>query len=254
MTKPLYDPANGLMMVVGLMSGSGTNLRKIIEYERVAGKLDHKLPYHVAVIFSDNSESNAVSIGKDYNLPVVIRDKKMFYAAEGKPLKDLKVRAEFDAENVKILNSFGATVAAYAGYMSIATKPLIDAFLGINVHPADLSVLNAEGKRKYTGDHAVMDAIIAGEKYIRSTTHIIEEKVDGGRILMISEPVAVEQTNPDAQNMKEFADKHQNELKEKGDWMIFPKTLEYIAKGRYSKDFNGNLYFDGKPIPYGLKL
>lgn len=255
--NPLHNPDEGQMKVVGLMSGSGTNLRKIIELERQLKKEIGISPYKVAVIFSDTFDSNATKIGKEYDIPVVTRDLRGYYAKREKPRRDMKAREEFDRETVKALKPFEATVAAYAGYMSIATKPLIKAFLGINVHPADLSILNHDGSRKYTGDHAVRDAILAGEKSIRSTTHIIEEKVDYGKILMISKPIEVslgKDFNPDDKDLvRRIEEENQNRLKEAGDWIIFPKTLLYIAEGRYSRD-KDKLYFDGKAIPNGLKL
>lgn len=255
--KKLHNPKDGQMKVVGLMSGSGTNLRKIIEYERQLKRERGSSPYKVAVIFSDTFDSNATKIGKEYDIPVVTRDLRGYYAEREKPRRDMKVREEFDHETVKALESYEATVAVYAGYMSVATKPLIKVFLGINVHPADLSVLNPDGSRKYTGDNAVRDAILAGEKYIRSTTHIIEEKVDYGKILMISRPLKVKlgkNFNPDDTCLvKKVEEENQNRLKETGDWIIFPKTLLYMAEGRYSKD-KDKLYFDGKAIPNGLKL
>ena len=155
------------------------------------------------------------------------------------------------------LEPFNIDVAAYAGYMSIATAPLINGFLGVNIHPADLSIMDGN-KRKYTGDHAVRDAILAGEKQLRASTHIIEQQVDYGRILMVSQPLAV--TLPedfDANNKDQIdsiSDEHQNRLKEVGDWVIFPRTLEYLANGRYSQDEQGLLYFDNEPIPQGLRL
>jgi folate-dependent phosphoribosylglycinamide formyltransferase PurN len=159
---------------------------------------------------------------------------------------------------VRTLKPFNASVVAYAGYMSIATKPLIDTFLGVNVHPADLSITNKLGKRTYTGDHAVRDAIEYGEPTLRSSTHIIEKVVDGGRILMISTPLKVtlgKDFDPDdKEQLNRVADEHQARLKEVGDWVIFPKTLELIAQGRYTQDNEGNLYFDEKQIPQGLYI
>ncbi|MGV8171472.1 MAG: formyltransferase family protein [Candidatus Woesearchaeota archaeon] len=253
----LYNLDKGTMQVAGLMSGSGTNLQKIIDNELEIQTRD-TCPYHVAVIFTDNVESNAVNIGRKYNIPVVVRDIKSFYRNKGKPLKDLIVREEFDAETVKALSPFNISVAAYAGYMSIATKPLIDAFLGVNVHPADLSLKNPDGTRKYTGDHAVRDAILAGEAYLRSTTHIIERKVDYGKILMISEPVRVVRPldfNKNDPAKVEAAEKlNQSRLKEYGDWMIFPRTILEIARGRFMKDDCGRLYYDEKVLLDGVRL
>lgn len=252
----LYNPENGKLQIAGLMSGSGTNLRKIIELEKSLADS----PLHVCVIFSDNAESNAVKIGKEFDIPVVVRDIKAFYAARSKPLKDLNVREEFDKETVKALKPFNAKVAAYAGYMSIATKPLINAFLGVNVHPGDLSKTTLQGERKFVGGGHIpaMKAILAGEKELRSTTHIIEDRLDYGRILMLSPELKVElpeNFNPENKELlKEIAIEHQNRLKEAGDWVVFPKTLQAIAEGKFSQDEKGNLYFEEKPILQGFKL
>jgi folate-dependent phosphoribosylglycinamide formyltransferase PurN len=261
--KELYTPESGRMRVAGFMSGSGSNLVKIIEHEIILEKLEGRSPYHVAVIFTDNPLSNAGMIGRTYGIPVITRDLGEFYRERGKPRKDMTVRAEFDQGTVDALAHYKIDVAAYAGYMSIATSVLINAFLGANVHPADLRIMNGE-KRKYTGDHAVRDAILAGEKELRSTTHLIEPRVDYGRILMVSQPLSVtlpEDFNPsDTEQVKLVSDQHQTMLKERGDWIIFPKTLEDIASGKYSQDEEGRLYFNArftdKPIliPQGILL
>ena len=260
--KELYPPKSGRMRVAGLMSGSGSNLIKIIEQGRRLEAEEGRALYEVVVIFSDNLQSNAGKIGEDYEIPVVVRDLGAFYKERGKPRRDLTVRVEFDEGTVEALKPFNVDVAAYAGYMSIATAPLINAFLGVNVHPADLSVMNGD-RRKYTGDHAVRDALLAGEKELRVSTHLIEPQVDDGRILMISSPLMVnlpkglDINNKHPENKKQLdlvSNRHQNRLKEIGDWIIFPRTLEYLAGGRYSQDGQGNLYFDNKPIPQGVRL
>lgn len=255
--QPLHDPSEGVLRVVGLMSGSGSNLRKILEWEQELKRQRGRFVYKVVAIFSDTFDSKACEIGRDFDIPVMTRDLRGFYASRGKPRSDLKVREEFDHETTRALASFEAKIAAYAGYMSIATKALVEAFLGVNVHPADLSV-EAEGRRKYVGAQAVRDAILAGETSLRSTTHIIEPLVDQGRLLMISTPLPVvledsfDPNNPEL--IRSVANYHQECLKEVGDWIIFPRTLQYIAEGRYTQDEQGRLFFDGQPIPRGLKL
>jgi len=257
--KPLHDPTKeGVLKIVGLMSGTGSNLRKIIEWAELLKRERGQAVYQVVAIFSDSSDSMASQIGKEFDLPVIIRDVRGFYAHRAKPRSDLKLREEFDQETVKALSPFKAKVAAYAGYMSIATWPLIEAYLGVNVHPADLSIENIDGRRKFIGSQAVRDAILAGEPYLRSTTHLVEPVVDAGRILMISPPLPVilqEPFDPKNQNqVRTIANNHQERLKKAADWIIFPKTLQYIAEGRYAQDEKGHLFFDGKPIPQGLRL
>ncbi len=255
---PLYNPARGIMRVAGFMSGTGSNLRKIIEHGKKIEAEKGRAPYEVVVILTDNPDSKALEIGGDYDIDVIVRDIRKFYKDRGKPLSDLSVRTEFDRENVRILRPYRIDVAAYAGYMAIATAPLINAFLGVNVHPADLSVVDENGRRKYTGDNVVRDAILARERQLRASTHIIEQKVDYGRILMISAPLVVELPEDfdfnNAELVKRVAKDHQDRLKEVGDWVIFPRTLEYIAVGRFARDENGMIYFDGEPKPNGVRL
>jgi phosphoribosylglycinamide formyltransferase-1 len=258
MLTPLHDPSMGVLRVAGLMSGSGTNIRKIIEHQRTLQTKEGASPFEVVVLFTDRVESQAVQIGKDYDLPVVVRDLEAFCRSRGASRRDMAVRRLFDEETVRALSPYGVRVAAYGGYMSIATEPLIEAFIGINVHPADLSIENPDGTRKYTGDHAVRDAILAGERTLRSSTHLIEPEVDGGRLLMISAPMEVmllpEWDLSRAEDLKAAESYNQERLKKAGDWVIFPRTIEEIARGGFQWDESGNLYHRGRPIPKGLKL
>jgi len=270
--QPLHDPSEGVLKVVGLMSGKGSNLQKILEWGEALRKKRGKAIYQVVAIFSDTFDSRACEIGKEFDIPVITRDLKSFCAHRGKPRGDLNLREEFDRETVKALSPFEARVAVYAGYMSIATQPLVNAYLGVNVHPADLSI-EVEGKRKYVGSHAVRDAIAAGEPVLCSTTHIVESLVDGGRILMISPPLPVVQAEPSVSRTGHvgnvtgcpvpeatraladaMAQDYQERLKKAGDWVIFPRTVQYMAEGRYAQDEAGTLFFDGQPIPHGFRL
>jgi phosphoribosylglycinamide formyltransferase-1 len=254
---PLHDPDMGEMRVAGFMSGSGTNLRRILEYQAHVAKAAGACPYRVVAIFSDSWNSNATRIGAEFDVPVVTRDIDGYYAARGHEKRDLTVRPEFDEQTVRALQPHRISVVAYAGYMSIASPILTSTYVGVNVHPADLSI-ELHGKRRYTGDHAVRDAILAGEKTIASSTHLVSDQVDGGRILMISRPIEVEVPPGadlgDRATLRKVEADNQERLKVAGDWEIFPLTLRYMAEGRYSLGDKGNLYFDGEPVPDGRRL
>lgn len=255
--KPIFDPVGAPMRVAAFMSGSGTNLEKILEHQERLARERGRSPFEVAVIFSDNAKSRALAIAAAHDIPAVMRDIGAFYARRGRPRSDLSIRAEFDSMTVEALKPHGARFAAYAGYMSVASPVLVRAFFGVNVHPADLSV-ETGGKRKWVGGHAVRDAVAAGEKTIASSTHIIEDTVDGGRILMISKPVPVEVPPGadlrDKTVLRNAEESNQSRLKVQGDWIVFPLTLEYIADGRFSTDEKGTIHFDGRPVPKGLRL
>ncbi|MDO8628612.1 MAG: formyltransferase family protein, partial [Nanoarchaeota archaeon] len=141
---------------------------------------------------------------------------------------------------------------AYAGYMSKASKILVESYTGVNVHPADLR-LRKKGKPLYTGTHAVRKALQTGEKELRSTTHFVSEAVDCGQIFIVSAPLPVDYSEVEKIGIEQAASIYQNRLKEHGDWKIFPKTLKALAQGRFCIDFSGNLYYDGRPVPDGIE-
>ena len=151
-----------------------------------------------------------------------------------------------------LVNAFEIDVIALGGYMSYITLERC-----VNVHPADLSICLPDGQRKYVGDHAVRDAIAAGEKLLRASTLWTDEGVDTGPLLMVSEPLRVELPESLDSLMKkseaflQVVDDHQERLKAVGDWKIFPRSIELIARGRFGFDEKRQLYVDGQPVPEG---
>lgn len=245
----LWNSSYGQLRVAAMMSGSGSNVIEIARHENLLKRERGVSPFHVAAIFTNRYDSKAPQIGHYFDIPVLMRDDRGFSRAREKKLNE--VREEFDYETVKALCPYRCRVAALGGYMLFTSRFIYDYFLSVNVHPADLSIVNSAGERRYTGDKAVKLALEAHESELRSTTHILDDKPDHGPILMISDALPVKYPINETP-IDRVADAYQNRLKERGDWVIFPKTLEYIADGRYAKDSSGKLYFDGKAIPKGI--
>lgn len=270
--KLLYDPRQKEgrpMRVAGFMSGSGTNIRKILEKQYELRDQEGESPYELVFLFSDVTDPNKSrirEIAKDYNLPFEINDIWDFYRSRGHSTKrDMGVREEFDRISLGYLRDHKIDCVALGGYMSIVTRVIFQAYPTVNVHPADLSILDPKtGRRKFTGDHAVRDAILAGVAEIRASTHLATAEVDGGPVLLVSKPVSIrrplsisleELSAPHKKEMVEnLADKHQDELKRVGDWIIFPLTLIYIARGQVAIDEKGSIHIEDQPRPQGLRL
>ena len=268
--KLIYAPREGeKMRVACFVSGSGTNARKIIERSR---KPDSQ--YEVALIFTDVRDDRyyrsgkkrcmAKEIAEEHGIPYECEDIRDFYRSRGhKTRRDLSLRPEFDRLVVEKVRPHEIDAIALAGYMSITTRPLLEAYPGrvVNVHPADLSIMEG-GDRKYVGIHVVRDAIIAGERELRSSTHVVREEVDRGEILLISEPLPVELPEGvdlgllgrDDEQLAKVVDEHQDRLKELGDWVIYPMTLQMMAEGRFSLNERGVMCFDGRMVPRGHRL
>ncbi|MFH0848549.1 MAG: formyltransferase family protein [archaeon] len=263
----IFDPESrsGPMRIACFMSGSGTNVVKIIEKQ--LSNANRK--YEVVLVFTDvedETKCNAKRIADKFGIPFTAHDIKKFYDERGHPSKsDMSLRPCFDKESVEMIDPYDIDLVALGGYMSVLTRPIIEQYDGkvINVHPADLSIAQ-ENRRKFVGLHAVRDAILAGERQICSTTHVVREKVDYGEILMISKPVAVSLPPGStldelrkAENRKllgNIVEENQKRLKEHGDWVILPKTLELIGEGLYALDGRGNVYLNNKLLPTPLRL
>jgi folate-dependent phosphoribosylglycinamide formyltransferase PurN len=260
---PLFNPAEKgrAMRVAAFMSGSGTNIIKLIERQKELKTKEGRSPFEVLFIFSDRSDGTCRGerIAHESGIPYFSYDIRRFHLLRGKKRtvatpKGLAVRKAFDAVAKQLIEAFRIDVIALGGYMSYITLDRC-----INVHPADLSILNAAGQRKYVGDHAVLDAIAAGETSLRSSTLWTDEGVDTGPLLMVSKPLKVELPEPLENLLKQkdkllrIADEHQDRLKEIGDWQVFPDTVEMMARGRFSMDEQNNICVDGRPEPEGYR-
>ncbi|MBN2034250.1 MAG: formyl transferase [Deltaproteobacteria bacterium] len=260
---PLFDPKKKgrPMRVAGFMSGSGTNVVKLIEREKALREKEGASPFEIVFIFSDRSDGSCFgeNIACDTGIPYASYDIRTFHRLRGLERtvatpEGLAARYDFDKVAGAMVRAFEIDVVALGGYMSYITLERC-----VNVHPADLSILDARGKRKYVGDSAVLDAIRAGEKQLRSSTIWTDRGVDTGPLLMVSDPVEVRLPEPvevlvtQRETLIQVAEEHQKRLKEEGDWIIFPETVEMIARGRFAIDEQKQIYVDGRPRPGGYR-
>lgn len=249
----IFSPIGRPMRVAAFMSGSGSNIRRLLEMDTP--------PFEVAFIFSDRADgkSNGQKIAHEYGLPYFTHDIRRFHELRGIKrsvgnAEGMAARRDYDRVAAKLIEAFDVDVIALGGYMSFLTLPK-----AVNVHPADLSLVEPDGSRTFVGDDAVYDAIAAGRTELRSSTLWTDLGVDSGPLLMVSDPLPVELPAPldellaEPARLRQIADEHQERLKEAGDWVVFPKTLELIAQGRLGVDDSGVVTLDGKACPGGVR-
>lgn len=245
-----YNPLDGPMPVVGFMSGSGSNLVRLLERQKELKELGHEA-YRFTAIVTDRTTaegSNALSIGNRFDIPVVQNPRSLFLKDRDAEKFTKETKTAYDIVTLNALQMLGIEYkfGAFAGYMTVASKKLCNKGLGVNVHPADLALLGPDGWPIFTGDDAVKLTIEAGERYIRASTHILRPRKDCGPLLMRSKRMELDYDTTPKDN--------QDALKKVGDLVIFPKTLEFIALGRFGMDEDGKVCFDGEPVPNGLNL
>ena len=260
---PLFDPNEMVrpMRVAAFMSGSGTNIIKLLEREKDLRSKYGSSPYEVIFIFSDRSDGvcHGERIAHESGIPYFSYDIRTFHRLRGMPRRvsvpeGLSARRDYDRVPASLITAFEIDVVALGGYMSYTTLNRC-----VNVHPADLSILAQNGERRYVGDNAVFDAINAGETTLRSSTLWTDQGVDTGPLLMVSDPLQVELPDSldslvrDKEKLIQAAGAHQDRLKEVGDWKVFPQTIEMIARGRFALDESNNVYVDGDPVPQGYR-
>lgn len=140
------------MRIGVLVSGAGSNLRAI---------LDAGLGV-VAVVADRPCGAGEIAAGAGLPFEVVERGDD---------------RVEFTRRIVDALEAHGVELVAMAGFMTILSKPIFDAFADrvINTHPSLLP--------SFPGAHAVADALAAGVKVTGCTIHVATPEVDHGPIL-----------------------------------------------------------------------
>ena len=152
------------MRVGVLASGSGTNLRAILE---------RGVP--VVVVIADRACA-ALDVAREAGVAASLLERDDFTAGFDRLAYTHRVVDELNAHRVELV--------AMAGFGTILDKPIHDAFPNriLNTHPALLPA--------FKGWHAVPAALAAGVKITGCTVHIATLEVDDGPILA-QEAVAV---------------------------------------------------------------
>jgi phosphoribosylglycinamide formyltransferase-1 len=154
--------------IVVLISGSGTNLQRLIETVHAPDG-----DAEIVLVVSSRAEARGVERAEAAGIPtrIVTRD----------PTTDRTDRDEVLAD---VVADARPDLVVLAGWMSILTGAFLDRFPNrvINLHP---SLLPA-----FPGMHAIDEALAWGVRWTGVTVHYAEEEVDGGPPIL-QEPVPV---------------------------------------------------------------
>ncbi len=256
---PLYR-GKGPVRTAFLVSGSATTFAKCVEHRdenyQIYGR---NLPYDIAMVVTDNRiDSKAPELCQKNSILLFYNDLAAFCERRGVSIKDRDARREYDFITLKHLMAEGIDLVCLAGWEWYTTSPIWGALSTINSHPGNLTRLDALGRRMFRGLYhvPVEKAILAGEADIRTSIHLVNEKIDDGKVLVLSarQPLILPDgfDAHDPVQLQREAKKHQNLLKEIGDWVAYPFALDAYGLGDFSKDSHGNIYYKGKPTPHLL--
>ncbi len=190
--------------VAVLVSGGGTNLQALIDFEKAKKLKSGK----IVKVISNKADAYALTRAKHAGIEGAVVEKKG------------KTQAEFEQGLILELEKCSAKVIVLAGFMCILSKDFTDRYKDriINVHPSLIPSFCGEG---FYGLKVHEKALEYGVKVTGATVHFVNEIPDGGKIIMQK---AVNIKKGDTPEIL------QKRVMEKAEWKILPLSLEKVCK------------------------
>ena len=202
--------------IVVLISGHGMNLQALID----ACKSSY-INAEIVGVFSNKSDAFGLQRAKSAGI-----FHRTFLRS------DYANNLDMDRHIGDEIDNLGADLIVLAGYMKILSSEFTHRFAGkiLNIHPSLLP--------KYSGLHTYQRAMEAGETEHGMTIHFVNEKIDGGAIvLQAKEPIFP------ADNITDIEDR----VKEQ-EIRFYPLVIKWFVEGRL-RLIDNHAYLDGNRLP-----
>lgn len=202
--------------IVVLISGYGMNLQAMID----ACKSSY-INAEIVGVFSNQSDAFGLQRAKSAGI-----FHRTFLRS------DYADNLAMDRHIADEIDNLGADLIVLAGYMKILSAEFIQHFAGkiLNIHPSLLP--------KYSGLHTYQRAMEAGETEHGMTIHFVNEKVDGGAIVLQAKvPIFPED------NITDIEDR----VKEQ-EIRFYPLVIKWFVEGRL-RLIDNHAYLDGNRLP-----
>lgn len=202
--------------IVVLISGHGMNLQAMID----ACKSSY-INAEIVGVFSNQSDAFGLQRAKSAGI-----FHRTFLRS------DYADNLAMDRHIADEIDNLGADLIVLAGYMKILSAEFTHRFAGkiLNIHPSLLP--------KYSGLHTYQRAMEAGETEHGMTIHFVNEKVDGGAIVLQAKvPIFP------GDNITDIADR----VKEQ-EIRFYPLVIKWFVEGRL-RLIDNHAYLDGNRLP-----
>ncbi len=234
-----YDGSKGRARIAQFMSGSGTNVERVLEQE---GRMGDDCPYKTVVLVTDDDRSNARLLGARFSIPVLTFDIRAFQESRGLGRK-LSLRTEGhriarEAYSSQLLDALPEIdFGVFGGFESLVN--FVKNVPCLNVHPGDTTYL-VDCRPYLVGLHTVpiQRALDVGLSYVRSS--VIQSMpytgaggdMDNGPTLGLGPRLLIEGERDAARIQKA--------LKVVSDWKILPRVVLAVARGELEVDYESN--------------
>jgi formyltetrahydrofolate-dependent phosphoribosylglycinamide formyltransferase len=175
------------------ISGTGSNLKNLIKFS-----LKKISPIEVNLIISNNVKAKGLELAKMYKI------KKKVYNYDKKKITEKKIIKDLNSNDIKLI--------CLAGFMKILSKDFIKKFKGkiLNIHPSLLP--------KYKGLNTHYRAIQNKEKYSGCTVHLVNSKLDSGKIILQKKVKLSKKETPSSLQKKILKHEH----------VLYPRAISKI--------------------------
>ena len=175
------------------ISGTGSNLKSLIKFS-----LKKVSPIEVNLIVSNNVKAKGLKFAKLYKI------KKKIYNYDKKKISEKRILKDLKSNDIKLI--------CLAGFMKILSKDFIRKFKGkiLNIHPSLLP--------KYKGLNTHHRAIQNKEKYSGCTVHLVNSKLDSGKIILQKKVKLSKEETPSSLQKKILKHEH----------ILYPKAISKI--------------------------
>ena len=198
-----------MLSIAVLVSGGGTNLQAIIDAIE-SGKIADT---RIDMVFSNNRNAYALERAKKHGIDNFVLSPS-----------DFENRDAFNEAFYDLLIKRNPDLIVLAGCLVVIPKKIVSAFSGriINIHPSLIPSFCGTG---YYGLKVHEKALERGVRVSGATVHFVDEGTDTGPIIL-QKPVMVR-----ADDTKETL---QRRIMEEAEWVILPKAIDLIARGKVS--------------------
>lgn len=177
-----------------LVSGGGTNLQALIDYE----KAHSDCPYKINVVVSNTKNAYALERASNAGIKTEIKSPFSVLGKEKAQVasRDEKRIAISDAI-LDVCHENNVDIIVLAGYLSVLGGKIVQEYSGkiMNLHPALLPKFGGVGM----WGHNVHEAVIAaGEKESGCTIHLVDDGCDTGKILIQKKVPVLPEDTPDS--------------------------------------------------------
>jgi phosphoribosylglycinamide formyltransferase 1 len=195
-----------LTKIAVLVSGGGTNLQALIDAWKSGGLGGGEL----SLVISSKSGVYALERAQKAGIKSVTIERKKCATVE-----------EFDAAVCSALSEENIGLIVLAGFLSVLGTQVLKKYENkiINVHPALIPSFSGKGYYGLRVHEAVLEK---GVKITGATVHLVNEEVDGGKIILQKAVDVLPDDTPESL---------QQRVMREAEWVILPKAVEMFCKG-----------------------